>query len=135
MLEQSIIQLRGFRNIHDGGKITGFQIPVRLNYYRGIWLSQLRPAQVTVDGHTYTENEICWNIGGNIYTQQELCHRSDVHWNNLDVATLIINKDGGLIPGLHEVEVYYQFSASYLPPRIDLNFFSRPDSRKMVLVR
>ena len=42
MLEMDVIQVRGFRNIVEGGKVTGFQFRVRSTYYRGMWLSLLR---------------------------------------------------------------------------------------------
>ena len=49
MLEKEVIQSVGFRNVKENGKITGFQIKVRLPYYRGIFLSQLRPGTLYVD--------------------------------------------------------------------------------------
>ena len=37
MLEMDVIQVRGFRNIVEGGKVTGFQFRVRSTYYRGMY--------------------------------------------------------------------------------------------------
>ena len=50
MLEREVIQSVGFRNTTEDGKVTGFQFRVRIPYYRGIFLCQLRPGSVTVDG-------------------------------------------------------------------------------------
>ena len=134
MLEFPTIQQRGFRNVNEDGRISGFQVAVRSKYYRGVWLSQLRPATVTVDGQTYTGDRVTWTIGGKTYEQSELAERGDVHWSNQEAALLTVRKPGGLEPGIHEVDVAFQYSASYLPPRIDL----RPEGnepRKIVLVR
>ena len=50
MLERETIQARGFHNMIRDGRTVGFQFCVRLDYYRGIFLSQLRPQSVVVDG-------------------------------------------------------------------------------------
>ena len=53
MLEKQIIQYIGFRNTYDeNGEATGFEFRMRLNYYRGVWLSQLRLGSIIVDGET-----------------------------------------------------------------------------------
>jgi hypothetical protein len=54
MLDRECIQSRGFRNVENQGKITGFQFNIRSLYYRGLWLSQLRPATITVDEETFS---------------------------------------------------------------------------------
>ena len=50
MLEKECIQSRGFRNVTENGEVVGFQVAFRSLYYRGVWLSQLRPATLRVDG-------------------------------------------------------------------------------------
>jgi hypothetical protein len=134
MLELPTIQSRGFRNVTDGKRITGFQVPIRLNYYRGVWLSQLRPATVTVDGVKYEGEQITWTVDGKTYEQDELAEQPDVNWGILEPAVLTVRKPGGIEPGIHDVEVLSQYSASYLPPRLDLGF-GGSTKRRMVLVR
>ncbi len=134
MLEFHVIQMRGFRNVTEGGQKVGFQVPIRLKYYRGVWLSQLRPVTMKVDGVTYEGDQITWAVGGKTYRQGELAERSDVHWSSLEPAILTVSQPGGLEPGIHDVEVTYHLSASYLPPQIDL-MFGGTYQRRMVLVR
>lgn len=133
MLEFPVVQQRGFRNIRDGGAVTGFQLAVRSPAYRGLWLSQLRPATVTVDGIDYAGDQVSWVIGGRRYEQKEMAQLGDVHWGNTEPALLLVHKPGGLVPGLHEVSAIFAFSASYLPPRIDETPV-REKPRKLVLV-
>ena len=83
MLERPNIQSRGFRNISENVSISGFQVPVRLTYYRGVWLSQLRPATVTIDGEKFEGNQITWSIDGASYQQSELKNHPDVQWSSL----------------------------------------------------
>ena len=138
MLEQPVIQMRGFRNVRDGEKIAGFQVAVRLPYYRGVWLSQLRPATVTVDGIAYKDADVTWTIAGRTYAQSALADHGDVSWSNMEPATLTVRKPGGLASGFHDVQVAFLWSTSYLPPRLDLvssGMTRNPPSRRMVLVR
>ncbi len=118
MLEKDLIQTRGFHNIMKEGRTVGFQFCVRLTYYRGIFLSQLRPQKVIVDGEVYPKEQVTWEINGKEYHYEELADNSAVHWNPLDSAVLRIYKDGGLKPGYHEISTGYKYSSSYMPPKL-----------------
>lgn len=133
-LELPAIQSRGFRNVVENGDVTGFQVSIRLDYYRGVWLSQLRPATVTVDGQAFSGDQLTWTIDGRTYEQDELADHPDINWGITKPAILTVRKPGGLSPGIHDVEVLSQYSASYLPPRLDLGFGGSA-RRRMVLVR
>jgi hypothetical protein len=132
MLEKGMIQLRGFKNVSQDGKVSGFRVPIRSLYYRGVWLSQLREAMVVVDGEKFEKGQITWTISGKTYAQADLAKYSDVHWPLTEPAILTISKPGGLKLGVHEVEASYAYSASYMPPAMDLGFPAK-DKRKMVL--
>jgi hypothetical protein len=132
MLEKEMIQSRGFRNVSRAGKIVGFQVPFRTTYYRGVYLSQLGAASVTVDGEKYAGDQITWTISGRTFSQAELDKASDVNWPYLEPAVLTVSKPGGLKLGFHEVEVSYQYSASYMPPAMDPRTVT--GKRRMVLV-
>lgn len=133
MLEKEMIQSRGFRNVSVNGRVIGFQVPFRTTYYRGVFLSQLREASVSVDGEKFTANQITWTIGGRTYAQTDLAKAGDVAWPYLEPAILTVSKPGGLKLGIHEVEISYQYSASYMPPAMDPRTVT--GKRKMVLVR
>ena len=80
MLESNVIQYRGFHNIVEDGKVTGFQLCIRSDYYRGVWLSQLRPGKVVVDGVTYPKESVIWQINGKDYTVNELAEAGNDFW-------------------------------------------------------
>ncbi|WP_459478457.1 C-glycoside deglycosidase beta subunit domain-containing protein [Clostridium saccharoperbutylacetonicum] len=135
MLDRECIQSRGFRNVENQGEITGFQFNIRSLYYRGLWLSQLRPATITVDGETFSGDQITWTISGATYEQEEMLKLGNVHWGLLEPATLIVRKEGGLKPGTHDIELTYQYSSSYFPPAMDTLLSSAPHNRKLILVQ
>ena len=134
MLEKPCIQSRGFKNVEENGKIIGFQVKIRSLYYRGLWLSQLRPATVSVDGETFSGDQITWTINGVTYTQAEMASLGDVHWGLLDQATLTVTKEGGLESGSHDIEVSYTYSCSYFPPVVDTVLGAGTHKRKLILV-
>ena len=77
-MEKQVIQSVGFRNIKNGnGEITGFQFKVKLPYYRGVFLSQIRPGTLFVDGQKIEKDQITWTINGEEYTNQEMNGRGD----------------------------------------------------------
>ena len=120
MLEQEVIQTTGFRNVKKEGKITGFNVPIRLTWYRGAWLSLLRPATVIVDGEKFEGDQITWIISGNTYAQTDLEKYPDIQWPRTEAAILTVNKPGGLALGIHEVQVAYSYIGSYYgAPRPD----------------
>ena len=58
MLERDCIQSRGFQNTEKDGQIVGFQFTIRSLYYRGLWLSQLRPATVWVNTEEFDQRRL-----------------------------------------------------------------------------
>ncbi len=135
MLDKECIQSRGFRNVVRDGVTTGFQLNIRSRYYRGVWLSQLRPATVIVDGVEYCGDQVTWTIADTTYTQAELATHGDRHWGLLEPATLTVELPGGLSQGAHDLEVVYTWSASYMPPELDTFFGSlEKNRRRLVLV-
>ena len=134
MLEKECIQSRGFRNVECDGKITGFQFNIRSLYYRGIWLSQLRPATIKADGEIFTGDQITWTINGITYKQDEIAAFGEVHWGLLELATLTVIKEGGLAQGVHDIELTYAYSSSYMPPVLDELISNRLHKRTLILV-
>lgn len=119
MLEKEVIQHRGFHNIEENGKIVGFQVRIRSDYYRSVYLSQIRPGKILIDNEALPWKDVLWNIGGNDYTVEAMAACGKQLWHVLDAATLKIYKPGGLSQGLHDVTIRFGFSSSYMPPETD----------------
>lgn len=115
-MEKQVIQSVGFRNIKENGEIVGFQLKIRLPYYRGVFLSQLRPGTLFVDGERFERQDIIWNINGEDYTMDEMAVDFKTHWNPTKCAVLKIKKPGGLAQGYHDLKLGFCFTSSYMPP-------------------
>jgi hypothetical protein len=133
MLEPQIIQMKGFRNVMRDGKTTGFRVQVRCPYYRGIWLSLLENAEVTVNGEKFPPEAVRWTFSGRAFTSPELAQQSELRWFYEEPAILTVDKPGGLEPGLHNVEVSITWRWSYIP--VEFQPTTNISRRKLVLVR
>jgi hypothetical protein len=116
MLEKDMIQSYGFGNVSAGDQVTGFRVRIRIPYYRGVWVSLVEGADVSVDGEEFSRDTILWTLGDKTFTLPELEAASDVRWPFDEPAVLTIPKVGGLAVGLHDVRVQLAFRASYMPP-------------------
>ena len=116
MLEREVIQSIGFRNTVEDGKVTGFQFRVRIPYYRGIFLCQLRPGSLIIDGKKIEKEEILWNVGGKDRTAEEMVSDTVTHWATTEAATIKVKMDGGLAQGFHDLTYGFCFTSSYMPP-------------------
>ena len=127
-MERTVIQSVGFRNVMEEGKVIGFQFKVRNPYYRGVYLSQIQTGYATVDGEDIGRNDIMWQIAGATYTWQEMLVSRNVHWNPLQLATIIVKKPGGLKQGYHDLRYSFTSTKSYMPPVLNVNNALKPDT-------
>lgn len=147
MLEKQVIQSIGFHNTVVDGKVTGFQLRIRLPYYRGVYLSQLRPGTLYVDDQKFTNDQILWEIDGKTYTTEDLRVNRFNHWIVTHAATLKVPLAGGLSQGAHNLKYGFCFTSSYMPPAMqdlldpdkELPFFmpefgKHVNERKLIIV-
>ena len=122
MLEKDVIQQRGFHNIVKDGQAVGFQVRVRATYYRGIYLSEIFPGAMVVDGRVFPKEQIIWEINGKEFTTAEMETAYNEHWcSTTDADTLKVYIPGGLETGYHDMEVRFKYTSSYLPPQLQQN--------------
>jgi hypothetical protein len=115
VLEYSIIQTRGFTNVIEDGRVTGFQLLVRMPNYRGAWASLVDGADVSVDGRAFSRDSTRWTLRGRTFTLNELRRSTGVHWDLAELATITVPLDGGLAPGVHDVAVAIYLRSPYIP--------------------
>lgn len=130
MFDKYMVMTRGFQNVIQNGQITGFQMKVRITYYRGVFLPLLSGFDVTVDGENFKPEQMRFTLGNHTYTFDEVGKAEKVHWDFGVPATLTILKPGGLKPGIHDVEVVQTVKPSYMPP----SGFTGRMKRKITLV-
>ena len=97
----------GFKNVYERDKAVGFQVKVRnTTHYMGVYASLIESFDVSVDGESFSRDEIKCTLGETTLPQDEF-NGSTAHWDYQAPATLIVNKPGGLEPGMHNVEVNF----------------------------
>ena len=124
MLDFPIIQGRGFRNVTDGGQVSGFSFQLRNPNYRGGPASMLDGIEVVVNGERMPDHVPLWTISGRTFTVDELRASTDVRWQLDEPATITVPKPGGLSVGVHRVEATLYLRRSYFPPMIARSEFA-----------
>jgi hypothetical protein len=117
MFEKYMVCENGFRNVTEQGKVTGFQLQARIAYYRGMFLSMLEDYAVSVDGEVFPREAIKFSVGGHAFTLDELYEQTTIRWQFGDVATVTVAKPGGLVPGMHTLEVTQRLRVPYTDVR------------------
>jgi len=115
MFDQYMIVGEAFRNVDKDGRITGFQLGVRLPYYRGIVLSLVGDILLAVDGEKVPGEKITVTVGGKTYPLGRLEDEPVAKWEFGEVGIVTVEKPGGLEPGEHTVELRVHLRISYVP--------------------
>jgi len=116
LLERDLIQSAGFRNVTEGGRVTGFQFRVRMPSYRGMAASLIDGVAVRVGGLVDVGPDVpLWTFGGRTFTLPELGDSEGVRWPLEEAAVITVPFDGGLPQGVHELTVELRLRMSYIP--------------------
>lgn len=116
LLERQLIQSIGFHNLTENGEVTGFQLRLRMQSYRGMTASLIDGVAVRVDGVVDVPAEVpLWTLLGQTRTLQQLWDSTDVRWPLDDAAIITVPFPGGLAEGVHTVSVELRLRMSYIP--------------------
>ena len=115
MYDKAMIVGEEFRNVKDGETVTGFQVGMRIPYYRGVVLSLLDNTRLAIDGEMIPHERISLTISGKTLPLTELENDPVTKWEFGDVGILTIRKSGGLSAGPHTVELYQHVRTPYIP--------------------
>ena len=124
MLDYTVIQGRGFRNVVDGGRVTGFRFELRQPNYRGVAASLLDGVEVVVDGERIPDHVPLWTLQGRTFTLDELRATTDVRWQLDEPAVITVPRPGGLATGVHRLEVVVYLRRPYFPPAVSRTTFT-----------
>jgi hypothetical protein len=113
MLENYMLLTRGFQNVRQNDQVIGFQILVKIAYYRGVFLPLIGGFEVAVDGQNYNIDQMRFTIGHETYTFDETAQAENVRWDFGEPLKITILKSGGLSPGTHEVSFAQTIKPSY----------------------
>jgi len=103
------------RNFSINGKPYGFQFDVRLNYYRGLFLSCIDQFGVLVDGQEADPMDLTFSINNKDFSPFNLSENISEFWNVLHKAKVSVRRPGGLTAGQHEIKLILMLRSPYLP--------------------
>ncbi len=115
MYDKYLIVSEEFKNVVVNGEVIGFQLGMRLPYYRGVVLSLIGNTDLTVDGETISPEQMSVTLHGNVYKLSELENEPVAKWEFGEIGILTVRKPGGLKPGKHTVELGQHMKISYVP--------------------
>ncbi len=113
MVEFQSIQQRGFHNTYDAdGAINGFEFRFVPKYYKGLWFTQCRFGNVTVDGEVFDRDDLIFEYNGLEYSRQEMFDLK-LYWQFRTPLIFKIRKPGGLSIGYHDVALQFGWVLNY----------------------
>jgi hypothetical protein len=125
MFEKYLLVRHDFQNVSENGQITGFQVKIKIPYYRGVYLSQLENVKLKVDEEEFDSSVMTFTVaehGPNVpssptktYTFREMESATTKRWWFGDTATLTVKKPGGLKPAIYDVQLALVARNSYRP--------------------
>jgi hypothetical protein len=115
MFEKYMICEHDFRNVIEGGQVTGFQFKTRLPYYRGLGISMIENLAVTVDARRFPREALHITLHGNTYALDAMEQEYNDRWEFGEEGIVTVKLPGGLTPGLHKIEMEDTLRISYLP--------------------
>jgi hypothetical protein len=131
MFENYMLLTRGFQNVRQDNKVVGFQILVKIAYYRGVFLPIIGDFQVAVDGEKFGVDKMKISVGRHTYTFDETAQVENVRWEFGKPLTITVMKPGGLKPGIHEIFFLQNIKPSYTGERGRISSVTK----KMALVQ
>jgi hypothetical protein len=129
MFDIYIICEDGFQNVSDGEEIIGFQLKARLPYHRGLGLSMVEQLNLIVDSEIIPRTDIRVTLHGNTYTMDEMETEYKDRWEFGEKGIITVLKPGGLIPGIHRIELEPHMRISYIPDSL-----KGKDAKELALV-
>ena len=120
MFDKYLICNYGLRNvISETGAVEGFEMKIRIPYYRGVPLSVVEDIKIYVAGGvdggglTYTSDDIRFTVASGSFMMSEMATVATRRWNFDEDATLKIYSPGGLLYFDQRIELWIIIRAPY----------------------
>lgn len=111
--DDRVLRRESFRNLYLNGNKVGFNLGIRLNYYRGQHVSTIEHLDLKVDGQPITPHLILFGINGKKFMLSQLPQLFAEFWPLRTTANLEVY-NGGLSEGEHEVELTLHLRIPYM---------------------
>ncbi len=111
--DKRVLRQESFKNLYLNDNKVGFNLGIRLNYYRGQHLSTIERLEVKVDGELIPQNLILFCINDKKFTIPQLKDLFAEFWAFRKTANLEIY-NGGLSEGEHDIELILELRIPYM---------------------
>lgn len=115
MFDKYLICTDGLRNvISETGHVEGFEMKIRIPYYRGVPLSVIEEIKIAVGGgvdggaQIFGNDQIRFSVASGSFMMSEMSTVATKRWNFDEDATIKVYRPGGL--------VYFDRSSTSRPP-------------------
>ena len=115
MFEKYLVSPNGFRNVTKNDKIIGYEVQLRIPYYRGLYMSCVEVVDLTVDGEDISNSDKLFKVQGEVLSFEELPTAINHRWAMTEPLTVFVKKEGGLSDGEHKIHSFVSLRISYLP--------------------
>jgi hypothetical protein len=111
--DDRVLRQESFKNIYLNGNKVGFNVGLRLNYYRGQHISTIERLELKIDGQPISEHYILFCINDKKFTIPQLKELFAEFWALRTTVNLEIY-NGGLPEGEHDVELTLELRIPYM---------------------
>ena len=111
--DKRVLRQESFKNLYLNDNKVGFNLGVRLNYYRGQHLSTIERLEVKVDGELIPQDLILFCINDKKFTIPQIKDLFAEFWAFRKTANLEIY-NGGLSEGEHDIELILELRIPYM---------------------
>jgi hypothetical protein len=111
--ENLVLNEKSFKPLVINGKTVGFNVDLRINYYRGLHVSCIELLELYIDGKHISENLMCFIINEKKFQINKLKYLFAEFWGLKTSAHLEVY-NGGLDPGEHEVRLVLHLRNPYM---------------------
>ncbi|MFV0556942.1 MAG: DUF6379 domain-containing protein [Lactovum sp.] len=115
MFEKYVVNPTGFRNVKKGDQVIGYEVQLRIPYYRGLYMSCVEVVDLEIDGESIANEDKLFKVKGEVLSFDELPTAINHRWAMTEALTVFVKKEGGLAEGEHEVHAFVSLRISYLP--------------------
>lgn len=120
MFDKYLICTDGLRNvISETGHVEGFEMKIRIPYYRGVPLSVIEEIKIAVGGgvdggaQIFGNDQIRFSVASGSFMMSEMSTVATKRWNFDEDATIKVYRPGGLVYFDQQIELWITIRAPY----------------------
>lgn len=116
MNDKYIIASKGCVNVASEGKTVGYEMELRIPYYQGVPMSQVKYIRLKMDGAEVPREDIrVYSATGEEFTLDQILTVTYYYWEYGTPLKVRVLKEGGLTPGKHRLDVSASIDVIYAP--------------------